>query len=166
VAKKKMKKRAAPALRLKPVAEHRIDLRHAMPIPELFAAELAPKIAGGERIEFIQCDQQYTYPVMHLRDIVEDEDIYPGAQPEPFEAWEWLVRLDGAMRKAGVPGWAQSVIGDLYMGSCNFGDGWAEDWVDLYQPGSMLVHHELIIDVDPAHGRGRAFGGLPRRHEA
>jgi hypothetical protein len=98
---------------------HRIDIADRLPVPDLLAAELAPEIAAGGRIEFVQIRDGYRHA---------------------FDHWDWLIMLDEEMHRLGVPRWADAVAEPLYVGQCYIGHG---HWEAAFCDVANVVNGEL-----------------------
>ena len=100
---------------------HYIDTTQSLPIPEVLAEDLAPKIIAGDMIEFVQSDglSGITYE---------------------FNAWEWLIRFDAAMHKHGAPAWANAATKPLWCGSVYLEHGY---WTESFETVRAIVNGEL-----------------------
>ncbi|WP_395709697.1 hypothetical protein [Reyranella sp.] len=101
---------------------HRIDISNQLPIPDVVARELAPKIVAGDRIEFVQRGSD--------------------GREHVFAEWRWFVLFDAAMHRHGAPGWADAVISPLYIGQVHLEAG---HWFAGYYRAADIVRGELNV---------------------
>ena len=121
---------------------HRIDISNQLPIPDVVARELAPKIVAGDRIEFVQRGSD--------------------GREHVFAEWRWFVLFDAAMHRHGAPGWADAVISPLYIGQVHLEAG---HWFAGYYRAADIVRGELPSDcsVDRHDARTVAGRGVAAR---